>query len=306
MILTDTNLRTLFTGYMGAFKNGWARPKPFYDRVAMITNSGTSEEKYTWLGQFPRIREWIGDRVVNNLSGRGYTIVNRLFEQTIAVPRTKIEDDRYGIYAPMFDEMGRDAAEFPNQLVSELMLGGFTALCYDGQNFFDTDHPVLDDVGAEYSVSNCQPGTDPAWYLIDDTRAMGALIYQKRLDFEFQTLDDGMQSRGASGLSDRTFFKDEYVYGVRGRSSAGYGFWQLAFGSKLPLNAANYAAARSAMQTLKGDFGRKLGIVPTVLLCGPELESAARKLLNNELGASGETNEWKGTAELIISPWLSA
>ena len=49
---------------------------------------------------------------------------------------------------------------------------------------------------------------------------------------------------------------DEFLYGVRARVNAGFGLWQLGFGSKDALNEANYAAARAAMMGFKSDGGR--------------------------------------------------
>lgn len=40
------------------------------------------------------------------------------------------------------------------------------------------------------------------------------------------------------------------------------------------------------------------------LLVPSALEGAARKLLINELGTNGESNEWKGTAEPVVIPLL--
>jgi phage major head subunit gpT-like protein len=85
----------------------------------------------------------------------------------------------------------------------------------------------------------------------------------------------------------------------------GFGFPQMAWGSKQTLNAQYYAAARAGIQGMKGDYGRPLGLVPDLLVVPPSLESAGRKLLNSEHAAGGETNEWKGTAELLVVPWLS-
>ena len=41
----------------------------------------------------------------------------------------------------MFEEMGRAAATHPDELVFETVANGFTEECFDGQPFFDTDHP---------------------------------------------------------------------------------------------------------------------------------------------------------------------
>jgi phage major head subunit gpT-like protein len=56
--------------------------------------------------------------------------------------------------------------------------------------------------------------------------------------------------------------------------------------------------------TFAADEGRKLGVTPTVMVVPPELESAALALLNTEFGPNGESNIWKGTAQLIVMPYL--
>jgi len=108
------------------------------------------------------------------------------------------------------------------------------------------------------SVSNMQEGTGAIRYLPDCNQPLKALIYQSRLPFQFTTLDNERDAK--------VFFKDEYIYGERGRSDAGFGLWQLAFASKAPLNKENYEAARKAMMSLKSDSGKSLGITLTHLV----------------------------------------
>ena len=79
------------------------------------------------------------------------------------------------------------------------------------------------------------------------------------------------------------------------------------------MTADNYEAARQAMMALTGDTGRPLGIKPDTLVCGPALEGAAMRLLNNgsrivTVGTGDSvavTNEWAGTAKVIVTPWVS-
>ena len=35
----------------------------------------------------------------------------------------------------------------PDELIFNLLKNGFTSPCFDGQNFFDTDHPVIGEDG---------------------------------------------------------------------------------------------------------------------------------------------------------------
>lgn len=297
MLINRASLQSLFQGFSTSYKKGIETADSHYKDVAMTVPSNTSETTYGWLGQFPQLREWIGDRIVKNLAAHGFTVKNRIFESTVSIPRPAIEDDQFGVFGPIVQEMGKASAEFPNELIFSLLSHGFTTTCYDGQYFFDTDHPVGNGEGGSASISNMQAGSGPASYLLDTSRAIKPMLWQTRVPFDFTALD--------ADRDDNVFWKDEYIYGVRGRANAGFGLWQLAFGSKAELTATNYAAARAAMMKFKGDEGRPLAIRPALLVVPPDLEEAALTLLNNENASGGGTNPWKGTAKLVVSPWLS-
>jgi hypothetical protein len=67
------------------------------------------------------------------------------------------------------------------------------------------------------------------------------------------------------------FHKKQFLYGVDGRCNVGFGFWQFAFASKQALDVAHFAAAFAAIEGMKGDYGRALGIKPTHLVVPPSL-----------------------------------
>lgn len=297
MLVNRDNLGRLYTGFQTAFDGGLGMAQAQWGRVATRVPSTTREEKYGWLGQVPGMREWIGDRQIQNLAASGYSIVNKRWEQTIGIKREDIEDDQYGVYAPLFTEMGRAAAAHPDQLVFGLLKAGFTTACYDGQYFFDTDHPVLDESGNVISVANTDGGSGTPWFLIDDSRALKPLIFQERKALSFVRKD--------REEDDNVFDRGEFVYGADARYNVGYGFWQFAWGSKQPLNKANYASARAALMGMKGDGGRPLGLMPRLLVVPPALEQAGLEILNAERDAAGATNVYKGTAELLVVPWLA-
>ncbi|MFZ4605218.1 MAG: Mu-like prophage major head subunit gpT family protein [Caulobacter sp.] len=297
MLINEAALAALYTGFKAVYSQGFQGADSRYAEVAMTVPSSTGENAYGWLGQLPRIREWIGPRHVRSLSAYGYKIANRKFELTVAVPRENIEDDTVGVFTPLFSEMGRSSANHPDELLFGLLSSGFSEACYDGQNFFDTDHPGAIVDGAPVSISNMQAGAGEPWFLLDTSRAIKPLIWQTRTDYKLTALNNEGD--------ENVFFRDEFVYGVRARVNAGFGLWQLAFGSKGELNATTYAAARAAMSAMRGDEGTPLGIKPDTLVVGPALEEAALQLLNAERTADDTSNVWKGTAKLIISPWLA-
>lgn len=304
-IITTSLLSQLDTGYRADFQAAYAsmRPASIAARIATTVPSSSASNTYGWLGQFPKLREWVGNRSVKDMAAHGYQIINKSYESTVGVKRTDIEDDAMGVYRPLMAEMGRAAATFPDELIAALLSAGESTLCFDGQNFFDVDHPVypnVDGTGAAVPTSNYDNGgASPgrAWYLLDCSRALRPIIYQERKApvFVSKTRDD----------DETVFTTNEYRYGVDLRANAGFGFWQMAYKSKKAFDATAYAAARTAMMQLTADGGRPLGIMPNVLLVPPALEAAARQVVGSQLTTGGATNPWYGTAEIIVSPYLS-
>ena len=145
------------------------------------------------------------------------------------------------------------------------------------------------------AVSNSAGGAGTAWHLLDTTRSLKPLIFQERRRYQLQWMD--------RVDDEHLFSRNEYRYGVDGRYNVGFGLWQLAYGSKQTLNATNYASARAAMLGMKGNDGVPMGVVPNLLVVPPTLESKA--IVVSTLAGAGETNEWAGSAELLVSTWLS-
>ncbi len=125
------------------FQNGLAIAQPSYSTIAMTVPSTTATNTYAWLGKFPKMREWVGQRQIGKMSKQAMSLDNKKFEATVGVERTDIEDDQVGMYRPMMQAMGESAAALPDELVWGLLKKGKETVCYDGQYFFDTDHPVL-------------------------------------------------------------------------------------------------------------------------------------------------------------------
>lgn len=299
MLINTANLKVVYTAFNGRFKAGLEQAAP-NDHLLFteIVNSTTGEEEYPWLGDVPSMREWVGDRVINNLTAYGYKIANKDFEDTIQVPRNAIEDDKYGAFGMRFELMGRAVAADPCMRAFATLKAGFSTACYDGQFFFDTDHPVLDKDGVLQSVANTDGGNGEPWFLMCSTAPVKPIIQQRRQEPRMVSLDNV--------TDDNVFMRKQFLYGVDDRKGFGYSFWQTIWGSKQALTPTTYALARQKLLAMTGDYGRPLGNRPDTLLVGPSNESAARKIAINELGSNGETNEWKGTATPNVSAWLVA
>lgn len=297
MILNSAALDALRVGFSTAFQAGMGMAPNDMDRVAMTLMSTTASNTYGWLKDISGLREWIGPRVIDALSEASYTITNKDFEKTIGVDRKNIEDDNLGIYKTNFEMLGRQAAALPQQMVFDQLKLGFTTNCWDGQYFFDTDHPVMLADGTMSTYANTDGGAGTPWFLICSKMPMKPIIFQSRKAPEFVSKD--------RLTDDNVFLNRQFLYGVDMRCNVGFGLPQMAWGSKQTLSAANYAIARAGLMNLKGDGGKPLGLVPDLLVVPPSLESAGRQILKSEYGTGGVTNEWKDSAELLVTSWLA-
>lgn len=290
MIISTQNLRGIYIGFNTLFNKAFSEVEPLYDKIATITPSTTDTETYAWLGDIPGMREWIGDREIQNLSGSDYVIKNKDFELTVGVPRNAVEDDKIGLYNPSIQMLGQSAAMHPDELIFKLLASAFTEKCYDGEPFFSASHkvgkktvsnmskkkltleayiaartaimsltnskgralalvpdtlvvpPALEAAARDILVADYISGTkntmqgtatplvvpqlaghDSAWYLLSTSRPIKPLIYQQRKKAKFV-------SKTAEN-DDNVFFSNQFIYGADSRGNAGFGFWQMAFGS---------------------------------------------------------------------------
>lgn len=291
MIINQSNLHGLTTGFSAAFNKALSEVSPDYRDIATVTSSSTAANDYAWLGQIPDMKEWIGDREVQHISEYGYTIKNKSFERTIGINRDAIEDDQYGIYTPMFSMMGQEAGEHYNDLVFEMLTKGFTEKCYDEKTFFAEDHvsgektfsntstaalstesflaarqammsitgdknkplklvpdllvvsPKNEMVAKKILEASLIDGTtnitqnlakikvatelsgdnEDAWFLLCTKKFLKPIILQirKKIKFDMLTKDTDLN----------VFLQKEYLYGCDCRDNAGFGFWQMAYGS---------------------------------------------------------------------------
>lgn len=147
-VLTDiqTGLRAI---YLDAFSGA----TPRWPRLAMKVPSRVRVEVYKFLAEVAKMRKWVGERELTNVKAYQFQIQNEDWELTIPVDRDDIIYDTLGMYKPMVQQMGVSAAEHPDELLFNavagedqphgLLLSGNAAVCYDGQNYFDTDHPRM-------------------------------------------------------------------------------------------------------------------------------------------------------------------
>jgi len=300
-IITPDLLKGLNTGFSKIYEDALKAAPTAWQEVASKVISKTESNTYGWLGDWPELREWIGDRQMRDMAAHGYQIINKKWESTVPVPRTVIEDDTVGTYAMRFARLGQAAAEFPDKLVFGLLSRGHSEKCHDGKHFFDTKHPrypKVDGTGTPEDVSNSYgTGTGTAWYLLDTSSLLKPLIYQERLapEFTYMTNPD----------DEKVFMSDEYRYGIRVRANVGFGFWQMAARSVKALNKANFEEVYDGMRGLKADGGSPLGIRPNLLVVPTNLRSKAKEVVGVQRLADGSDNPNFELVKVLDCAWLN-
>jgi phage major head subunit gpT-like protein len=314
MEISGANLTALFTGFDVVFQRGFEKPPSYYEQITSVVRSASRQTTYPWLGRTTKFREWLGDRVIQALETHEYTIVNRNFEDTVAIDRNDIEDDTYGAYEPIIEQLGWDTKVHPDILLFAMIKNAVTSpssvVGFDGEPFFSASHPVglMGQTGTPTANINSS-GTGAYWYLIDASRVIRPFIFQLRREYAV--------TRMTNVADEAVFNRREFRYGVDGRANTGVGLWQLAYASNTDLsNPTNYGAARAAMRSITTDAGQPFGALSSrtgvYLLVPPSLEEVARQLLNSEFmagtGASANvatSNIWRNSADLIVSEFLA-
>ena len=298
--------QTLSTAFFDALA---AAPPAEWSRIAMRMGSSSSRNTYPFLGETSSMREWLGSRIATQMESFRYSIENRKFEKTMTALRDELMDDATGlisVYGSRAAAMARAVAVHPDELVMATLASGNSLACFDGQNFFDTDHVhgVRDNstgIVTQTTVSNDMGGSSPSWYLFDTSKAIMPLIYQVREAPVFNAMLDLN--------SYHVFNTHEFTWGAFCRDAAGFGLWQSAVKSSQPITEANYLAARIRMQSFNNYEGRNMGMNPTLLVTPRgSIQDDAKKLFTLDYlsvtGGSTQNNYLKGAVDLMVSNYL--
>ncbi len=110
------------------------------DLVSMLFQSNQQSETYKWLGMVPQMREWIGGRNAKGFRENGITITNLEFEATLEVLVRELRLDKTGQILLRIRELADRTNSHWAKLLTELIINGETVTCYDGAEYFATDH----------------------------------------------------------------------------------------------------------------------------------------------------------------------
>ena len=72
MIITNASLAALRTNFSNIFQSAFASAPVFADQLATTVASSTGVNTYGFMDRIPKMREWVGERQIQNLLAIGY------------------------------------------------------------------------------------------------------------------------------------------------------------------------------------------------------------------------------------------
>jgi phage major head subunit gpT-like protein len=148
MLLTTTTAEKLFVQFSAQFQAAFDAVPTYVDGYCTTMPSATKENLYHWIAQLPGMKEWVGEFMLENVSLRDYTVRNKIYKEAIKLDKWDVKNDQHGAFSPIVDAFGQAVRRWPDEVMAAVAEAGKSTNCYDGQWFFDTDHPIcLDDPG---------------------------------------------------------------------------------------------------------------------------------------------------------------
>ena len=163
MLITPAAIAALQTSFSTRFRDAYGDATIWHDQLATVVPSSNRTNTYGWMQRLPQMRQWLGPRILQNVSASSYTLQNEPYELTVAVDRDDFEDANLGTYTPLMSELGRQARKWPDELCrAALQAGATTGIGFDGLSFFNVAH-TIDPAGVQSNLFAATPLT-PANY----------------------------------------------------------------------------------------------------------------------------------------------
>lgn len=274
-----------------------------HERFTMTVPSNSASNTYEWLGEMPGVNEWVGPRKLGNVQMFAYEVHNKAWEASVQVTEMELMNNQLAGKYLNAQALGQRIESHPAALSFLALASGHLNTCYDGQNFFDKEHPVFannDGTGAVTKVSNNDVGEDPdalAWFLLDTSDIIQPIVFQPRTSVRFMT-------NGRTDESEAFFMEKIIKFGADYYGNVGYGLWCKAYRSTQPLTAENIEKAYVEMTNWKANGGENLGVAPDLLVIPSLMKFDAAKILKSKF-IDGSDNTLYDLLEVLESPKLN-
>ena len=183
MELNSAAITAFKTKFDTEFNKAFELAATNYEKASYVFNSGRVETvTHRWMTGLTGMKEFVGARQINNVNSAGFSLSNKLWEDTVGIRRVDLERDQYGIYTPLVSRIGQVAKQHRDKLVfeqlSDALASGTRAanVAYDSQSFFGTHTRQ----NTSYNYTNLATGASSA--LGESSLTAGIINLRKRTD----------------------------------------------------------------------------------------------------------------------------
>jgi phage major head subunit gpT-like protein len=143
MIINAENLQALEQTIITAWKEG-LNSVPTLDLSFMTTPfpSTGAMNLYPFIEDLGQWREWLGERVWNNLKASKFQVTNRDFEKSYKLPKKDIDDDQYAVFPSMVQLAAAGWPHLKNTIRMDVITGN--AETFTGKALLADDHAYGD------------------------------------------------------------------------------------------------------------------------------------------------------------------
>lgn len=213
-----------------------------------IMNSDQDSEQYGWLGMVPQLSVKGGQKSFDQLRSVDWTVNNVEYQGGLAIPKKHILYDKTGQVMIRVNELADRYLSHWVSLIAPLIINGESAVCYDGEYFFDTDHEEGDsgsqsnDIGASASTPTAPTPDEFITAVMAAIEQMlgfkddkGEYVNEDMNDFLILTgtplLQPAMQAISQTRISngDSNILIEQDNFRLRVRSSARFSSWTTKF-----------------------------------------------------------------------------
>lgn len=189
--LTDKAITGL---YYNAIEQG---PYAWVKNLSMEITSTQDTETHAWIGMPPTFREWVAERQSKGFNDFDYSLKNKDYESTIEFHERDLAEDKTGQLQLRIQQHADRALSHPAKLLTTLLENGPSALCYDGQYYFDTDHSEGDSGTQDNDLTyNADTATAPTAAEMEDATLAAIQKMLGYVDDVGEPLNEGAREFG--------------------------------------------------------------------------------------------------------------
>lgn len=138
-------IQAMYQSLDTSYQAGIEEAAPFADKIAQRVPSTARSTRHVWIPSTGKFKKYVNEKDVQRLTARTWVVENEKYEDTIEISEEDVEDDQIGMLAVSARMIGNAAAKWPDDMIVECIQKASSTLAFDGQFFFDTDHPINQD-----------------------------------------------------------------------------------------------------------------------------------------------------------------